>query len=72
MRDKNLKYLVIVESPNKCQHFQEYLRKAGYKVNVVASVGHISNIKDGGNYYVRTKHIFGKITDPTPEEWKVL
>ena len=49
MRDKNLKYLVIVESPNKCQHFQEYLRKAGYKVNVVASVGHISNIKDGGN-----------------------
>ena len=51
MRDKNLKYLVIVESPNKCQHFQEYLRKAGYKVNVVASVGHISNIKDGGNYY---------------------
>ena len=51
MRDKNLKYLVIVESPNKCQHFQEYLRKAGYKVNVVASVGHVSNIKDGGNYY---------------------
>ena len=51
MRDKNLKYLVIVESPNKCQHFQDYLRKAGYKVNVVASVGHISNIKDGGNYY---------------------
>lgn len=51
MRDKNLKYLVIVESPNKCSHFQEYLRKAGYKVNVVASVGHISNIKDGGNYY---------------------
>lgn len=51
MRDKNLKYLVIVESPNKCKHFQDYLRKAGYKVNVVASVGHISNIKDGGNYY---------------------
>ena len=51
MRAKNLKYLVIVESPNKCKHFQDYLRKAGYKVNVVASVGHISNIKDGGNYY---------------------
>ena len=51
MRDKNLKYLIIVESPNKCKHFQEYLKKAGYKATVVASVGHIACIKDGGNYY---------------------
>lgn len=51
MRDKKLKYLVIVESPNKVKHFQEYLKKAGYDVKVVASVGHISNIRDGGTYY---------------------
>ena len=51
MRDKNLKYLVIVESPNKTKHFQEYLKKAGYQVTVMASVGHIANIKDGGTYY---------------------
>ena len=51
MRDKKLKYLVIVESPAKTKHVQEYLKKAGYDVKVVASVGHISNIRDGGTYY---------------------
>lgn len=51
MRDKNLKYLVIVESPNKCQHVQDYLKKAGYKVVVAASIGHIACIKDGGTCY---------------------
>jgi len=50
-RDKSLKYLVIVESPNKCAHIQDYLKKAGYNVKVVASVGHISEIRNGGSYY---------------------
>lgn len=48
---KNKKILVIVESPNKVQHIQKYLRDAGYKVNVMASVGHIMSLADGGSYY---------------------
>lgn len=51
MRDKKLKYLVIVESPSKCAHIQEYLKKAGYNVRVMASCGHIAEIKNGGSYY---------------------
>lgn len=44
--------LLIVESPNKTSHISQYLKKAGYtNVNVMASVGHISGIKDGGNYW---------------------
>ena len=50
-RDKKLKYLVIVESPNKVSHIRDYLKNAGYDVKVMASVGHISEIKNGGNYY---------------------
>ena len=49
LKKKNL--LVIVESPNKCAHIREYLKKAGYKVTVVASVGHIMQLANGGNYY---------------------
>ena len=48
---KNKKILVIVESPNKCSHIRDYLRKAGYQVNVVASVGHIAYLADGGTYH---------------------
>lgn len=49
---KNKKILVIVESPNKVAHVREYLKKAGYsKVNVQASVGHIMELANGGNYY---------------------
>lgn len=52
MRDKNLKYLVICESPGKVKHLQEYIKKAGYtNVHVMASVGHISEIRNGGSYY---------------------
>ena len=29
---KSKKLLVIVESPNKCAHIKEYLKKAGYNV----------------------------------------
>lgn len=50
LKDKRL--LVIVESPNKCKHIQEYLHDAGYKKAIVmASVGHISEIKTGGKLY---------------------
>ena len=49
LENKNL--LVIVESPNKCKHVKEYLTKAGYNVNVLASVGHIMKLADGGDYY---------------------
>ena len=48
---KNKKLLVICESPNKCSHIREYLKKAGYQVNVMASVGHIMHLADGGTYY---------------------
>ena len=47
---KSKKLLVIVESPNKCAHIKEYLKKAGYNVTVVASVGHIMQLANGGNY----------------------
>ena len=48
---KNKKILVIVESPSKAEHIRDYLRKAGYKVSVMASVGHIMSLADGGSYY---------------------
>ena len=48
---KSKKILVIVESPNKCAHIKEYLKKAGYNVNVLASAGHIMHLADGGKYY---------------------
>ena len=47
---KSKKLLVIVESPNKVAHIKEYLRKAGYQVNVMASVGHIMQLANGGPY----------------------
>ena len=47
---KSKKLLVIVESPNKVAHIREYLRKAGYQVNVMASVGHIMQLGNGGPY----------------------
>lgn len=47
---KSKKILVIVESPNKVAHIKEYLRKAGYQVNVMASVGHIMQLGNGGPY----------------------
>ena len=48
---KSSKLLVIVESPNKVKHVQDYLRSAGYNVRVAASVGHIMELSDGGSYY---------------------
>jgi len=47
---KSKKILVIVESPNKIAHIRDYLRKAGYQVNVMASVGHIMQLGNGGPY----------------------
>lgn len=49
---KSKKILVIVESPNKVDHIQTYLRKAGYMVNVMASKGHIMELaNDKSSYY---------------------
>ena len=48
---KSKKLLVIVESPNKIAHIREYLKKAGYNATVMASVGHIMQLGNGGNYY---------------------
>ena len=43
------KILVIVESPNKVKTISAILKKAGYtKVTVMASVGHIMKLADGG------------------------
>jgi DNA topoisomerase-1 len=44
--------LVIVESPNKVKTISSILQKAGYsKATVVASVGHILKLKDGGSAF---------------------
>lgn len=49
---KETKFLVIVESPNKVSTISSILKKAGYKkATVMASVGHIMELGNGGNYY---------------------
>ena len=46
---KNEKILLIVESPNKVKTISGILKKAGYsKATVVASVGHIMTLGNGG------------------------
>ena len=50
--EKNKRNLVLVESPNKCATLTQIFREAGYnKTYVFASFGHITEIKDGGNYW---------------------
>ena len=50
LKDKNL--LVIVESPNKVHTISKILKDAGYKkARVVASVGHIMELANGGTYH---------------------
>lgn len=52
MELKDTKFLVIVESPNKVSTVSSILRKAGYKkATVMASVGHIMELGNGGSYY---------------------
>jgi DNA topoisomerase-1 len=49
---KSEKILVIAESPNKVKTITAILKNAGYsKATVVASVGHIMTLKDGGTAY---------------------
>ena len=49
--DKNKRYLMIVESPNKVKTITEILKSLGYSnIIVKASVGHISKIADEGEY----------------------
>lgn len=49
---KNEKILIIVESPSKVKTISGILKKAGYtKAVVVASVGHIMKLADGGPAY---------------------
>lgn len=44
--------LIIVESPNKVKTISEILKKAGYiNTTVLASVGHIVKLKDGGTAF---------------------
>ena len=72
---KNKKILVIVESPNKVQHIQKYLRDAGYKVNVMASVGHIMSLADGGSYYnsgVEPENNFNLNLKVSEDKYKVV
>lgn len=72
---KNKKILVIVESPNKVQHIQKYLRDAGYKVSVMASVGHIMSLADGGSYYnsgVDPKNNFDLNLKVSEDKYKVV
>lgn len=52
---KNKRLLIIVESPNKVRTISNILKTAGYtKAVVMASIGHISNIKDTRNSYKNT------------------
>lgn len=37
--------------PNKTQHISEYLKRAGYNAKVMASVGHIMELANTGNYH---------------------
>ena len=49
--DKNKRYLLIVESPNKVKTVTEILKSLGYNnIIVKASVGHITKIADSGLY----------------------
>lgn len=53
--DKNIKVLIICESPNKVNHIKEYLQNAGYtNLIVTASAGHIISIKDNKRSYKNT------------------
>jgi DNA topoisomerase-1 len=50
--NKSDKLLVIVESPNKVKTLTSILKCAGYTLTtVIASVGHIMTLKDGGSAY---------------------
>lgn len=47
----NLRYCMIVESPNKVASISQILKQLGYKnIFVFASVGHITHIADSGEY----------------------
>lgn len=49
--EKTDNILILVESPNKCKTIAKITKDLGYKhVTVKASVGHFTEIKDGGGY----------------------
>ena len=51
MLDKNKRYLLICESPNKVKSISSILKELGYNnIVVMASVGHITKINDSGLY----------------------
>ena len=54
------KYLIIVESPNKVKHIQEFV---GPSYKVMASVGHIRKINDSGKYKIGIDYDDGFKTD---------
>lgn len=45
-----MRKLLIVESPNKIKTLQQILKNAGHSFIVMASVGHISEIKNSGEF----------------------
>lgn len=50
--DKTEKILLIVESPNKVKTIANILKASGYSnITIMASVGHIMSLKDGGPAY---------------------
>lgn len=51
--NKTDRFLMLVESPNKTKSISSILKDLGYKNIVVqASVGHISHLKDSGDYNI--------------------
>lgn len=52
MLDKDKRYLMLVESPEKSKTITKIFKDAGYKNIVVqATIGHFSRMKDGSGYY---------------------
>lgn len=74
---KNMKILVIVESPSKVHTVSEILKELGYtKAVVIASVGHTTRIKDVQDSYKNTgiypKEDFRVEWEIDPEKRKII
>ena len=72
--NKTDRFLMIVESPNKIKSISAILKDLGYKnIIVQASVGHISHIKDSGDYNIGVDpKTFNMDLQVTPDKREVV
>lgn len=75
--DLNKNIAVIVESPNKCSGVKAIFKSLGFKnVRVVASVGHITYLKDVKTSWKNTgiypEKGFEATFDVDPDKYKVV